>query len=363
MLTSRGFSLIEILVAVSIVAIITVLTVPNLRQFNDDQGYKSAVGEFAQEIRKAQVNSQSRVICDPLTNSPSDYWGIRLLNKNRYQLLTHCNVIGSPDLVVVGKVLKSGLMFGSTTPGVNLQCPNGEVDMIFQNQFNITEFEAGCGSKNKLAGERKLVIQVIKGVNPADPVYAEITVESGGAVNVDYNDRGQSLLEITMALGVAAAIIVAITAITIQGLSDSTQAQTQVQATKLAQEGIEQVRSYRNLNTPVCQSGTPITWVGSTNSLFATNTNGICGGTACYYKMGSTACAGSGAKLLNATPTSTSWEAIPVTAPIFYRGIKIEDYVEAGGVRLNQKKVTVTVKWMDNRGDHSSELITILSNY
>ncbi len=171
-------------------------------------------------------------------------------------------------------------------------------------------------------------------------------------------DTGQSLLEITIVLGVAAAIIVAISSITIQGLSDSTYAQNQLQATKFAQDGIEKIRSFRNNNTLACIGAQQYRWIGQTNSLFGNQMDVICGAT-CHFILEDNAC---GTKMLGQKPSASSWEKVD-TDGVFSRRIEMEDYVESGVTRKNLKKVTVYVRWSDRSGDHESTLVTILSNY
>src|SRR5438105_921832 len=79
-------------------------------------------------------------------------------------------------------------------------------------------------------------------------------------------ESGQSLLEITLTLGIAALVISAIAITTIVGLQNSEYSQNQIQATKLAQEGLEAIRSMRDNDTPVTYSATLYCWNDSDTS-------------------------------------------------------------------------------------------------
>ncbi|MBI2011561.1 hypothetical protein HYS91_02215 [Candidatus Daviesbacteria bacterium] len=165
------------------------------------------------------------------------------------------------------------------------------------------------------------------------------------------NNKGQSLLEITIALGVAVLVITALTVTTLIGLRNSQFSQNQVQATKLAQEGLEKIKQMRNRNTYICsEDGTNYSWkideaptaniwqnlpVGTSSAYYFIPTQGNC-------------------ELKNALNTSETQ-----LSGIFHRKIFVENI---NGEQM-QKKFTAQVYWDDPSGSHKSELITILTNY
>src|SRR5258708_39223511 len=88
---SKGFTLIEILVAVSIIGMLAISIIPGFRRFNDDQLLKNATSDLVQQIRKAQINSQSRLLCSD--GKPSFSWGVTFnvsSGKSTYQLVSQC---------------------------------------------------------------------------------------------------------------------------------------------------------------------------------------------------------------------------------------------------------------------------------
>ncbi len=69
----KGFSLVEILIVIGIMAIVTVVAIPNLKRFNEDQVGTNVVFNLLEAARKAQANSQSKVQC-PNGKDPTEYW-------------------------------------------------------------------------------------------------------------------------------------------------------------------------------------------------------------------------------------------------------------------------------------------------
>ncbi|KKQ66422.1 MAG: hypothetical protein US86_C0005G0033 [Candidatus Daviesbacteria bacterium GW2011_GWA2_38_24] len=170
------------------------------------------------------------------------------------------------------------------------------------------------------------------------------------------NSKGQSLLEVTITLGVAILIIVALTITTIQGLQSSQFSQAQVQATKYAQEGIEKIRLMKVSNTPIEITDTngniqEYYWYSSNNLIWS-----LSFGALKSFKF-KTPCSNGTCRLIRLNAgDSPDYESLD------NERLRRYIYIEDTG-NQNQKKVTVEVKWTDSGGDHSSKLETILSNY
>lgn len=173
------------------------------------------------------------------------------------------------------------------------------------------------------------------------------------------NERGQSLLEVTITLGIALVLIIALTITTIQGLQTSQLSQNQIQATKYAQEGLERVKILRNNNVPVSigskscywyaeNSATTLIWSGDC-SCSSPNSN------PCVFKYNTQPSNGfyNLTEITNQVDITNSSEAIE----IFKRRIEVTD------LGTNRKKFTSIVTWIDQSGSHESRLETILSNY
>ena len=139
---------------------------------------------------------------------------------------------------------------------------------------------------------------------------------------------GQGLLELIIALGIAAFIIVALVQTMVTGAKNTRFAKNQTLATRFAQEGVEKIRNLRDT----------LGW-----ALFFNTYNGI------------TTCVGEG--------TPDTWTVIlPCPANIdnfFTRKVVFNDSGDPG----NTVAVNVTVTWIDNDGTHKSEQNTELTRW
>jgi len=162
--------------------------------------------------------------------------------------------------------------------------------------------------------------------------------------------RGQALLEVTIAAGLAVIIITAIAITSIIGLRNSQFAQNQIQATKYAQEGLELVRAIQSRNCQVIIADQQYYWYDDPEIFsermvwdYRTDVTAVA-----YYKP-------------NLNSTTCNLTAVTVPEPVdarFRRSIKL------GIMSSSDSKfiVTSTVSWTDFSGDHQSQLVTILSD-
>lgn len=156
-----------------------------------------------------------------------------------------------------------------------------------------------------------------------------------------HNQKGQSLVEVIVAATVGILVVSALTFATIFSLRNANFSKNSSRATKLAQEGIEKVRTLRDRDGALNYSGNP---PASNDSKFSElwPINFSCPGN-CYFYFNASGVFSSG--------TSVNLEPI---LPSFQRQILLED------VNSDQKKVTVIVRWTDSTGPHESKLTTIL---
>lgn len=168
----------------------------------------------------------------------------------------------------------------------------------------------------------------------------------------NFSQSGQALLEIAITIGIAAIIIAALAITTIISLRNSQFAQNQVQATKLAQAGLETVRSIKNRNLPVCFSDTDQRrWLSSPkvwDHQFGEQAD-ECNN--CLFKI---------------TPTSTSCQLTSARNNQDLESLqngKFSRQIIIKGNLTGSKQIISRVYWTDFSGDHSSELITFLADY
>lgn len=165
--------------------------------------------------------------------------------------------------------------------------------------------------------------------------------------------KGQSLLEMVIALGLVLAVISAVAIVTLNSMQNSQFSKNQVQATKLAQDGIDKVRTIKSRNYTVCGLTPTAKW----RDFFTDKT---CPTSAdCVYQLRSTsACGGTDPVSLNPTSASSP-EQITLDGVTFSRIVTVVNYESV----INRKEVTVTVSWTDISGPHSSKLVTVLTDY
>lgn len=158
------------------------------------------------------------------------------------------------------------------------------------------------------------------------------------------SSKGQTLLELVVVIAVVVIVVAALVFATIASIRNASFAQNQLQATKLAQEGLEKVRSLRDRDTAGSIQYPELT-DGKFSDLWSVELGCQIEINNCYFyfNLGS---------LVNGT--SVTFESIPPDN--FKRQIQIEDY--DGGTQ--HKKVIAIVVWTDFSGSHESKLTTIL---
>lgn len=170
--------------------------------------------------------------------------------------------------------------------------------------------------------------------------------------------NGQSLIEVTIAIGVAVIVIGALTITILIGLRNNQFSQNQLQATKLAQAGMEFIKVVRDRNNPICNTvdpPPPADYFWDTEDLSKQptlwNNTGWDGIKKFYLLTGST---DGSCQLTDNAQSASSEKKINNK---FSRNV----YIKYSGD--DQIKFTVEVFWEDNAGAHSSELITVLTNH
>ena len=170
--------------------------------------------------------------------------------------------------------------------------------------------------------------------------------------------KGQTLLELVVGLGIIMVVLGAAAISVTQSLRNSQFSKNNAQATKLAQENLEKVRTIKNSNFGVCLTSninTCLTWENIWTQIFG-NLPACANPTAtCTFEILNSPCT------LTATgtkPICLVYKSSPAIVPggFFSYQVYIEDEVSN-----LQKRVTSKVFWTDSTGQHVSELVTVLS--
>lgn len=161
--------------------------------------------------------------------------------------------------------------------------------------------------------------------------------------------KGQTLMELVIVVAVIVMVVGALVFATIASLRNANLAKNQAQGTKLAQEGLERVRTGRDRDSQI-DFGTSITSWKNAN-LWSANITTFCGLEPCYFK------------LLNGTDLKEvgngdtfNFDFAEQIDNQFKRAIILTDDASYA----TEKKVTSIVKWTDFAGEHESRLTTIL---
>lgn len=159
--------------------------------------------------------------------------------------------------------------------------------------------------------------------------------------------KGQTLLEVIVTSAVGILVVSALTFAVIFSLRNASFAKNQAQATKLAQEGLEIVRSLRDRDGAILyivDPRPPPVQVDKFSGLWGISFS--CPAT-CYFYFFSGILTGG---------TASNSETVSGN---FQRQFQIE---EEGSDPSAQKKVTAVVRWSDFAGEHQSKLTTVLRN-
>lgn len=174
-------------------------------------------------------------------------------------------------------------------------------------------------------------------------------------------ESGQSLIELVVVIAMTVLIVTALTIAAIASLRNTDLAKSQVQATKLAQEGLERVRQARDMNGLIAGLGGPdpiISWDGNAagnGALWDHDIRAACDDTAsppvyCFFKLQGP----NGLKFISSSATFPY--DLPTIEEIgnFQRAIILEDSSPT------KKLVISVVQWRDYSGLHESRLSTYL---
>lgn len=163
-------------------------------------------------------------------------------------------------------------------------------------------------------------------------------------LNKSSTSWGQSLLEVIVVVAVTVIVVGALVFSTITGLRNAAFAKNQSQATKLAQEGLEKIRSLRDRDEQdkVYYDDTK-QQADQFSDLW--NIRLSCQSNNCYFIL-------VGDILRNVN----SFSNVEHVEKGLGRRIEIEDIADGS----KEKKITAIVSWTDFSGSHQSSLTTIL---
>jgi prepilin-type N-terminal cleavage/methylation domain-containing protein len=92
-LNARGFTLIEILVAITIMSIVAVVSVPSFKQFGKRQELANTSSDLIRVLKQAQESSMANI--DSCDAGVHNSWAVKLATQSIYRLVEVCDVGGA----------------------------------------------------------------------------------------------------------------------------------------------------------------------------------------------------------------------------------------------------------------------------
>lgn len=176
------------------------------------------------------------------------------------------------------------------------------------------------------------------------------------------SQKGQSILEVAVSLGLVTVIITVLTVTTLNGLKNSQFAKNQVLASSLAQQGIELVKSMRQRDCAIVltQGTNPGSyyWFDRTKGTLIweagippiSGTNPIPEDNTFSFVVNTSAC--------TVTQNASSGNGEFINGG-FTRKIKLERLTSNPQIL----RITVDVFWSDFSGEHTAQNVSLLTNY
>lgn len=172
---NSGFTLVEILVAVGIIALLGGIAIPNLRNFSNSQEIDTTAAQVVNTLKLAQSSALSRIKCP--RGEVADTWSVRLTSSS-YSIIAKCETSGEE---IVSVYSYSPDAAGSKSLfSASLDICNGvTTDVIFTNT-SISYSCFGTALTNPLTQDIRLTL-----TNPSNTLSKVVKIERGGVIKVE----------------------------------------------------------------------------------------------------------------------------------------------------------------------------------
>ncbi len=171
---NKGFTLIEILVAISIVSLIAVIGVPNLKRFNEGQQFQNDVSELIRNLRRMQSNSQSSIVCSPTVGSSS--WTLSFKSESSYSYIPTCSGATPVDSTVP---ISSSTKIISIKSSSGSNCDLKDTTVSFVNKDK--SIVVSCKSGSLVTSVDKIIVYLQNQKDTSE--YAGIVINNAGMVS------------------------------------------------------------------------------------------------------------------------------------------------------------------------------------
>ena len=166
-----GFTLIEIMVTIAIMAIVTFVALPNFKNLGQSQQLTNSIDDIVGSLHAAQTDAQSGTICS--NGSSSKLWAVSFVSTG-FGIWSSCADGSISPSVLQVKNLASGLSIHFPTT-VSSSSPISTCYVAFQ---GTSIAESSACSDTSLHDSGSLTIQIYNGTT----CYKTVVIQSGGAI-------------------------------------------------------------------------------------------------------------------------------------------------------------------------------------
>lgn len=171
-LPKNGFTLVELLVVMSIMAITGIFTLSNFRSFGEDQNLKSAVLDLQSQLRSAQTNATANAIC---INNGGGTWQVTYSGSTASVNCQEAGAAPAPTSVPKTVTLGSNIQIEEVSGIPSSSCPNSAA-VPFTISFNPLSGNMRIGNSSACSS---LSIGLM---NSKTGTRRFLTVEQGGKI-------------------------------------------------------------------------------------------------------------------------------------------------------------------------------------
>ncbi len=173
----RAFSLIEIMVSLSLVALISGIAIPNLRNFNRTQEIDNASSQIINVLKTAQSSANSRIQCPAGENSSS--WFVDLKTSgtgDAYSLGSVCQS-GTESFAIENSQISANPTDPTSFQVNSNRCPDQTIRIYFTNLSVSYQCIGGVATPGGAT------ITISSGANCTAPsICRNIVIEQGGTI-------------------------------------------------------------------------------------------------------------------------------------------------------------------------------------
>lgn len=169
-----GLSILELVIVIAIISLLGTVSIPALRNFNNNQQLNNTVLDFKNALRSAQSKAASSIKCS--NNTPSVKWVIEIpaVPANQFKTIPYCDSGGGTIVADSVTSTLSTVPLPSDITILSTGCQQLETtDLIFQKQILSVE----CAGTPKIGGAAiKFQSTKLKGSND----IKNINISQGG---------------------------------------------------------------------------------------------------------------------------------------------------------------------------------------